>query len=318
MASSKKRGPKGHFKKRSSAIHGKQEFLSFFEQDYIPSSTNSIDTSMIHKVNIGELYDDMGDNYENLEVETDLPTRFENLPLEFKENLIEEMNKLESVMKERNNIKINREKENLPLIVSEKHRHDTIRIPHNNVDQMDQNIYSSQESPQDVLNMLDNRRTLYLMRIPKYNSFENFINPKIFRLNDNDNDSDYEINIGKFIDDLYSKERIECVSIEFNPENKNIFMAMNLDDRDIFYVCIECILKKKSSVKQLLTIFSLHNNFIDWSLQSKNTNSLYTSSSSSSLSENDNSHLLKEEQKVILNTIIIFQRYYYFTCGCEK
>ena len=313
MASSKKRGPKGSFKKRNIGIHNKQELLLFFEQDNI-SSADSINTSLIDKASIGEFYDDMGDNYENLKSETNEPIAFRNLPLEIKENMIEDMKKLELIMKERNKMKEIKE-DNLPLLVSEIHKHDSIRVPHDNEIRMEQDLYSSLDSGDDddttTMDMLDNRRKLYLMKtIPKYNAFENFIIPKTFS-------SDYEIKIGNFIDNLYSKERIECMSIEFNPKNKQIFIAMNIDDRDIFFVSIKFILKTDRKDVNLLkspffSLFFSHDNFIDWSLQKTTTDSLYMTL------ENNPNLLKKEEKKLILNTIVTFQKYYYFTCGCEK
>lgn len=302
MTSSKKRGPKGSFKKHNIGIHNKQELLFFFEQDNI----SSINTSLIDKASIGEFYDDMGDNYENLKSETNEPIAFRNLPLEFKEKMIEDMKKLELIMKERNKMEIN--EDNLPLLVSETHKHDSIRVPHDNEIRMKQDFYSSLDSDETTtMDMLDNRRKLYLMKVPKYNALENFIIPKTFS-------SDYEIKIGNFIDNLYSKERIECMSIEFNPKNKQIFIAMNLDDRDIFFVCIEFILKtnEKDRKSPFSSLFFSHDNFIDWSLQKTITDSLYMTL------ENNPNLLKKEEKKLILNTIVTFQKYYYFTCGCEK
>lgn len=266
-----------HERKRSRTTHEKQEVTDLWNSDYVPNS--SVDSSLISKTDINELYEDVGENYEKLiNSAEDGFIPFNNLPDEMKEDMYKRMNDLESHMKDRRLTSNVEECANMPLHVRDTHRHETIRIPQMN------------QKGNDMC-MLDDRHKYHLNRLSKYSAFENFLLPKTFRPN-----LEYKTTIGKFIEQLYDEERIECVAIQL--ERELISLAMRLDERDIFYVCVQLRIPDANST--LCSIFSSHDNFIVWT----------TVDSTTEMAEN--------EKKVIESTRVTFQRHCYFSCGCTN
>ena len=135
-----------------------------------------------------------------------------------------------------------------------------------------------------------------LMRIEKYNSFENFILPIIYQ----HRERGYETTIGEFIDNLHKSNRFECISVELLNVNTGkdqiqsyVLITMNLDDRDIFYV---------TSIFKCISKWIVNKNLSKGKLFAW---------------EQDDS-ITKKERKNIRERNVQFTSYFYFTCGCEK
>jgi len=306
-------GKTGPFRKRSVAMHKKQQLKDFWDSDTL--LPQSIDADLIKHAELSEFYEDAGENYEKVEGFTP----FSRLPYSIKEKFEEEFEKMDKNLIERKRRDNSLIRDNsfieknptIPLRLDGKHRHDCIKFPMNGWDELskqnDKNIYGKYEiggsfiliffsSPECTFLIKTDRAMHSLMKIDKYDGFENFILPRIYQ----HRGRGYKTTIGKFIDELYSSNRFECTSIELKnvsngkeQKRSNVLITMKLDDRDLFYV---------TSIFKCISNWVISNDITKGKLFAW---------------EQDDS-ITKKERKNIREYDVQFTSYFYFTCGCEK
>ena len=124
-------GKTGPLRKRSAAMHKKQQLTDFWNSDNI--LPHRIDSDLFMEAKPHDFYEDAGENYEKVEEFVS----FSNLPHNIKEKFEEDFKKTDEKLierKKRDNFPIKdrfsiEKDSSVPLRVDSKHRHDCIRFP---------------------------------------------------------------------------------------------------------------------------------------------------------------------------------------------
>ncbi len=299
-------GKKGQFRKRSTAIHEKQVLLDLWNSD--SAAIQTVDIVALKKATILDLYEDVGQHYEKLEEPI---TPFYCLHFEEKEEFMKDMKNLEQTMKKRNELNISDSSINKPLTVGNLHRHERLKIPSTHpylftrspaaiIRDTKSNPYLDKEDDFELeLLLLDEQRQNHLMRLNKYDLWEEFILP--INLSIKRKGIKYKINLENWNKNIFENGRgleiafLELIELE-NQKCKSLLIAIKLDERDVFYVCvIFSLLQQEDFIPQSL----LKNKSIVLNIDYTETH-------------------LKQELERINKMPLEFSNYFYFTCGCEK
>lgn len=264
-------------KKRSQRLHKNQQLSDIWNSDTLPNY--QVNTNLIKNASLKDLYEDCGDNYENLEQGKPIP--FHLLHEEEQQKFYKKLDELENVIKSsrilpKNSTNLPKSDQEINVCVPKSHRHDIIKLP-KSID-----FHLIFEDKENAMKNLNEKEMMTLFRISKYNEIENFLAPKFFK--------GYQSNIGSFLDELFQEKRLECTTLEIIKEFNAIFIIIKLDDRDLFYVSIVFTI-----LYQNLNINFDDHNIIYWELQDE-----------------------KEKNTKMKDLKIELQTHFYFTCGCTK
>lgn len=287
--------------------------LDIWNNDGPPNQ--AVDTSLVGRATLSDLYEDNGEHWEKLE---EYVVPFGCLPVDIKEEYIKKMKGLELVMKNRNEVTLEEhvaKDPNLPIRVRDQHRHERIKIPWHPCmkkevgDTLDQekehpnpySIINDEEEQDSAVCLLNERYIKYLLDLTRYDAWEGFILPKI--LQSKRKKEYYETSVGDFSDTVFRQARLEIAGLElrrYQTGDARILMAIQLDDKDLFYVCVV---------------------FLPTTAENKLAASLKKSENKTVLMDTDYRAEDEKEQKdleLVKKTGLRFERYFYFTCGCGK
>ena len=226
-----------------------------------------------------------GPHYEDLEEKGNIS--FEELDDEKKENLIKKMNgPLRDLMTKRMAAD---SVDSLQLIYSEIHSHYDIKIPE--VTPGDYNIFHD----------MDEKHQKVLMRLPKYNSFENYIGPLKFQYTQTNRSILFKL--GAFFECMKKVLRVDCFQLQFR--NQNLFAVFELDEKSIFFLSV--VFSYKETTK-------INNNSNSHS--NSNSNLILWGERLASGIQLDEKKMKEKENIEKLKTTMLY--FFYFKCGCGE
>lgn len=274
MSRMKRKGKnKSKPRKRSKYIHDLQETISIFNDE----EGTAVRTELLKNLKLDDLYEDFKTS-EDTEF-----TPFKFLSTETKQGFLNELERRGLEFKEK--LEIDLEDTDSVLRVGDSHKHEL--IPKGRF----KKFFKREIMNPETTHCLDDKRCAHLYQLDRYDLWENFINPLLFKKSRGT--TKLQMNFGTFINVLQSNLGFDVFTYGFN-KDRLLHVFIKMDASDVFFVC--CIFTLLEVHSKLAEHFD---RVIDRNYSIKNDVKFY-------------------EEKGIAEMEIELQKYYYFTCGCER